>query len=479
MRLSLAVLAPLHRRFPLFQPDVVPFPHASVLASCRNSLEAADHPQIDKLPLGLYAHFPYCHRRCSYCPFNVYVRNAEKPLPLTNLSRQWREQLRRDVKVYNTDSTHRVTTMYFGGGTPFMAEAEHIADFIACSRSVMEVAPDCEITLEMNPMMANPESMKKLEELRNAGVNRISIGVQSFNKNHLGFLGRDHTPEDAARALRLVAQIFPRVSFDLLYGFPGQTVESWKEELGQALDSLPKTVKHMTIYKLNMEYGTKMYWDWKDGFFQLPSDENLLGMYHATQEVVKAADFQQYELSNYCKDDDQSRHNLLTWRGYDYLGIGPGAHGRVTVYRTRNRYHTKQRPVPAAWIDNIERYGDALVDEKKMAANQYAQELIVLGLRPVEGLCKLRFQRLIGSPVFQFIDIKGLQKCIDEGLVVDEPNRLRLTKPQGILSLQRVLSLLVPKLAAELDTSDIDRIKANRVDGRDSERNLASAPFIG
>jgi len=269
---------------------------------------------------GLYVHWPFCLSKCPYCDFNSHVRakiDAEA----------WGAALRRELQTLSArlDSPPLLDSIFFGGGTPSLMPGSIVAGVIAEAERIFGFAPNVEITLEANPTSVEAQ---RFRDYRSAGVNRVSLGVQSLDDNELRRLGRLHTSAEALKAVALAQSIFPRASFDLIYARPGQTREHWQAELAQAL---AQGCTHYSLYQLTFEEGTPYYEAMKRGTIKPLDDELAAELYEATQAEMERAGLPAYEISNHAKPGEESRHNLVYWRYGDYLGVGPGAHGRVTI----------------------------------------------------------------------------------------------------------------------------------------------------
>ena len=270
-------------------------------------------------PLALYVHWPFCLSRCPYCDFNAHVRDV---IP----QQRFRRALRREL-AWEAERLGRrpLGSIFFGGGTPSLMEPETVALLLEDARTLFEFQDDIEITLEANPTSIE---MSRLAALRAAGVNRISIGIQSLEPEALAMLGRRHSVAQAVAALEIARTVFPRVSFDLIYARPGQSVPAWRTELRRALDLV---AGHLSLYQLTIEPGTNFEAQYRRGEIVLPDEDLAAALYDATAEEAARFGLLQYEISNYAKPGAESRHNLQYWRYGDYAGIGPGAHGRLTL----------------------------------------------------------------------------------------------------------------------------------------------------
>jgi len=377
---------------------------------------------------GIYAHWPFCRAKCPYCDFNSHVREA------IDQSR-WRQALLAELAHYAEQTPGRtVTSLFFGGGTPSLMEPETTAAIIAAVRKHWQVAPDLEITLEANPTSVEIERFRGFRE---AGVNRVSIGVQALDDAVLKFLGRQHSSGEAIRALEIGRATFPRLSFDLIYARPGQSLEAWQEELSTALDLANS---HISLYQLTIEPGTAFEQRVARGDFQtLPEDEQA-ALFDWTASRLERAGLPAYEISNHARPGEESRHNLTYWRYGDYVGVGPGAHGRLTLGGTK--FATRQHRAPEAWLEAVERQGHATRQRDEVEASARLQEMVMMGLRLAEGIPAARFVAEIGAEIEGALDSARLKRMIEGGFLTLENDRLRATS-EGRARLDAVLGALL------------------------------------
>ena len=280
-----------------------------------------------------------------------------------------------------------VTSIFFGGGTPSLMPPAAVALVLDAIVGLWPVAADAEITLEANPTSVEAENFRGY---RDAGVNRASVGVQSLNATDLAALGRQHTPDEALQAFRLAAKIFPRVSFDMIYARPGQTLAAWREELTRALS---EQQGHMSLYQLTIEPETRYFDLQQAGKLIVPDDDRAASLYELTQELTEAAGLHAYEVSNHAKRGHESRHNLTYWRYHDYAGVGPGAHGRL------NGVATVCEKYPETWVTQVEREGHALTEKTQLTKAEQAPEYLLMAMRISEGLDLKRHAGFAGSAI--------------------------------------------------------------------------------
>jgi oxygen-independent coproporphyrinogen-3 oxidase len=297
-----------------------------------------------------------------------------------------------------------------------------------------DAADDLEITLEANPTSIEAA---RLAAFRAAGVNRVSIGIQSLDEAALRMLGRQHSAAEAVAALALARRLFERVSFDLIYARPGQTLADWRTELRAALAI---AADHLSLYQLTIEPATPFAALHRQGKIVLPDADAAAALYDATEEECARANLRAYEISNYARPGQESRHNLTYWRYRDYAGIGPGAHGRVSVGGML--YATRRHRAPERWAERVERRGDGLTDYTPVAVEERAREALLMGLRLAEGIDLSRFAERTGRTLNEAVDLGVLDQCIDAGYLIRTPERLIATH-EGRIRLDSLLSALV------------------------------------
>ncbi|HYP64306.1 MAG TPA: radical SAM family heme chaperone HemW, partial [Acidocella sp.] len=335
---------------------------------------------MDKL--ALYIHWPFCLAKCPYCDFNSHVRER---IPQAEMLAALRAELAWEAARLGR---RRLSSIFFGGGTPSLMDPDSVTALIEDASRFFPPAPDVEITLEANPTSIEA---KKFAAYRQAGVNRVSIGVQSFNPAALKFLGRQHSADQARDAIQLAKSIFPRLSFDLIYALPGQEEGSWREELNFALSL---AADHLSLYQLTIEEGTKFATLYGRGDFALPDEELAARLYEATAEEAAKFGMAAYEISNYARPGAESRHNLAYWRYQDYAGIGPGAHGRVSL--AGGLTATCRHRAPEAWMELVEKQGHGTSETQRIEPPDQAREALLMGLRLAEGVELARFTARTG-----------------------------------------------------------------------------------
>ena len=378
---------------------------------------------------GLYIHWPFCQSKCPYCDFNSHV--AER----VDQTRWLKAYLAEIDRVGRETAGRRLQSVFFGGGTPSLMDPDTVFAILDRVRATWSVANDWEVTLE-----ANPGSVEtgKLRAFRSAGVNRLSMGVQALNDADLKRLGRLHTAADAIAAFDVARSCYDRVSFDLIYARQDQTPEDWAAELTRALDM---AVDHLSLYQLTVEDGTA-FGDRhaKGGLKGLPDEDRSVALYEITQNLCGAAGLPAYEVSNHARDGAQSQHNLIYWRGGDYAGVGPGAHGRLTL--EGRRWATEALKAPSAWLDAVEKHGAGELPREDIGALARAQEYVLMSLRLSEGLDLARLQAISGHSLPQ----AAVSDLCALGLIVTDAGRVRATG-QGRLVLNAVIRRLTEDMA--------------------------------
>lgn len=372
-------------------------------------------------PLAVYVHWPFCKKKCPYCDFNSHVREAVD-------HEAWRDALLAELHHWRGRvDGHVVTSIFFGGGTPSLMQPATAKAIIDEVKGLWPTTTDIEITLEANPTSVEAANFAVLAE---AGVNRVSLGVQSLKQESLAFLGREHSVEEALAAVKLAADIFPRYSFDLIYALPGQTLNTWEEELKQALDYARG---HLSLYQLTIEPNTAFHHQYHvQQSFALPKDDLAADLYGITQRVMEDFDMPAYEISNHARAGQESRHNLSYWRSEAYLGIGPGAHGRVDLGSERHATNTLKSP--ERWLELVQTNGHGIEADLVLTDHERLEEKILMGLRlPLEGV---PLDEL--SPEV----LRHAQPLIAEELLDDSDERLRPTA-RGILVLNALTASLL------------------------------------
>ena len=378
--------------------------------------------------LALYIHWPFCLAKCPYCDFNSHVRDR---IPQARFRAALRAELAWEAARLGR---RRLTSIFFGGGTPSLMEPETVALLLEDAARLFEPSPDIEITLEANPTSVEAG---RLAAFRQAGVNRASLGVQSLDPEALRMLGRQHSASQAIAALEAARAIFPRLSFDLIYARPGQSEAAWRAELRAAL---ALAADHLSLYQLTIEPGTAFEALHRRGDIVLPEDDDAAALYEATADEAARFCLAPYEVSNYAKPGAESRHNLAYWRYADYAGIGPGAHGRVTVDGTLRA--TRRHRAPEPWAERVERDGHGSTAETTVTAEEKAREMLLMGLRLTEGIDTARFAARTGVAILDAVEADILEQAIDAGYLTHTDTHLTATS-EGRLRLDALLGALV------------------------------------
>ena len=384
-----------------------------------------DHPTRDA-GFGVYLHWPFCAAKCPYCDFNSHVRHAGVD------EARFLAAFRAEIAHVAAEIPGReVSSIFLGGGTPSLMRPETVAGLLDAVAAHWTVAPGAEVTLE-----ANPSSVEAGRFLgyREAGVNRVSLGVQALDDASLKTLGRLHNAEEAFTAIRIAQTTFARTSFDLIYARPGQTPEAWRTELREAI---ARAAEHLSLYQLTIEPGTPFYGLAAAGKLTTPDEETGRALYDVTQEVCAAAGLPAYEISNHARPGAEARHNLLFWRYGEYAGIGPGAHGRLVT--ENGRLGTVTERGPEAWLARVEAGGHGIAETEALDRDAQADEFLVMGLRLTEGIDPARYAALKGKA----LDAGRVEALARDGLIVRRPDGHIAATPSGA----PVLNALVAELA--------------------------------
>ncbi len=362
---------------------------------------------------GLYVHWPFCLSKCPYCDFNSHVREA------IDQSR-WRAALVRELAHAAGETPgRRVSSIFFGGGTPSLMAPETVAAVIEAAGTAWGLDPEAEITLEANPTSVEAG---RLAAYRAAGVNRVSLGVQALDDAALGFLGRSHSAAEAVAAVETARSVFDRVSFDLIYARPGQSVGQWRRELTSAV---ALAGEHLSVYQLTIEPATAFHAAWRRGELVPPEEPLAARLYEATQDVLEPAGLPAYEVSNHARSGGRCRHNLTYWRYEDYAGIGPGAHGRLNL--ADGKWATRQHRGPEAWLAAVERDGHATRGRTRLTAEERLSELVMMGLRLTEGISRAAFRRETGAEPEAVLEERRLAALQEAGYLEIDGTGLRAT----------------------------------------------------
>lgn len=387
----------------------------------------------DSTGFGVYVHWPFCASKCPYCDFNSHVRAAG--IDEARFLAAFRREL---AHMAALAPGRRVSSVFFGGGTPSLMAPATVSAILDAIASHWAMDDDAEITLE-----ANPSSVEagRFRGYRTAGVNRVSLGVQALNEPDLKALGRLHSVVEAVAAIEIARDTFERTSLDLIYARPRQTPQDWRNELTEALKLADR---HLSLYQLTIEPGTPFAALHAAGRLKVPEAELADDLYEITQELTQAAGLPAYEISNHAALGEESRHNLVYWRYGEYAGVGPGAHGRLVVNRIRHALATQRQP--ERWLVDVEQNGHGLIEMTALTRAEQADELLLMGLRLVEGVDLTRLAHIGGTKP----DMSTVAELIELGML-EEPreNRLKAT-PHG----RFVLNELVRQLSSSFAQAD-------------------------
>ena len=383
-------------------------------------------------PLALYVHWPFCLAKCPYCDFNSHVRER---IPQARFIAALRVELAWGAARLGPPLGKRpLASVFFGGGTPSLMDPDGVAAILGDARRLFDPLPGLEVTLEANPTSVEAG---KLAAFRGAGVNRLSLGVQALDDASLRLLGREHSAADALAALEFARALFPRLSFDLIYARPGQDLPEWQAELDQAL---ALAADHLSLYQLTIEPGTRFEALHRRGELRLPDPDLAAALYEATADAAARRGLLPYEVSNYARAGSESRHNLAYWRYMDYAGIGPGAHGRVSI--GGQLLATRRHRAPEPWAERVERRGHGTASEDPVPPADRAREMLLMGLRLTEGVDRARFAARTGIALERALDEDTLRAALDEGYLTCDEAGLHATH-EGRLRLDALLHVLV------------------------------------
>jgi len=381
------------------------------------------NPEILKNPLSIYIHWPFCLSKCPYCDFNSHVSKKIN-------TKEWINAYLTELKFFqNYFFNRKINSIYFGGGTPSLMDPEIIYEILNFIKNNAIFDKNIEITLEANPTSSE---YKKFQAFKNSGINRVSIGVQSLILEDLKFLGREHNKTEAIETIKIAQEVFPRYSFDLIYARPNQTLESWEAK------------DHISLYQLTIEKGTKFYQMYKQNQFALPKDDISNDLYFLTDKILSEYSFEKYEISNYAKNNQYSRHNMCYWFYDDYLGIGPGAHGRLR--KDFNEYYAfNQTYQPQNWLNSIQEKKHGLQKLELLSKHEVISEIILTGLRLQDGIQQKKAIDKIGDKIESFIRPNILNFLINEDLIKYDDEKFCTTQ-KGFRILDYVISTIINNL---------------------------------
>jgi oxygen-independent coproporphyrinogen-3 oxidase len=361
---------------------------------------------------GVYVHWPFCLSKCPYCDFNSHVRHA--PVDEERFARAFAREIE---TVAARIGRRDVSSIFLGGGTPSLMQPQTVGAILEAIGRHWRVAGDVEVTLEANPTSVEAT---RFRGYRAAGVNRVSLGVQALDDASLRALGRLHSAREALDAVAIARSAFDRYSFDLIYARPEQTPQMWAQELKQAIS---EAAEHLSLYQLTIEPDTPFFGLHAAGKLKTPDEATARALYDVTQEVCARQGLPSYEISNHARPGAECRHNLIYWRGQEYAGIGPGAHGRLDIDGSRHAIATEKRP--EAWLMRVEEKGHGITTDDILNSEERADEFLLMGLRLAEGIDPDRYRELSGRP----LDPDRIALLREEGAItVDSGGRLRVTQ---------------------------------------------------
>jgi oxygen-independent coproporphyrinogen-3 oxidase len=374
-------------------------------------------------PFAVYVHWPFCLSKCPYCDFNSHVRHGGVD------EARFVRAIETELAATAARTPGRtVSTVFFGGGTPSLMQPSSVQAILDSIAKHWSVSPKVEVTLEANPTSVEAA---RFRGYRAAGVNRVSLGVQALDDASLKELGRLHTAQEALDAVKVARSIFQRYSFDLIYARPRQTLDAWRMELKRAI---AEAAEHLSLYQLTIEPETPFYGLHKAGKLTLPDDDLGRDLYDLTQAVCADAGLPAYEISNHARPGAECRHNLVYWRGHDYAGVGPGAHGRLMI--DGRRYATETEKRPEDWLARVDAHGHGLIVDEALTPGEQSDEFLLMGLRLAEGIDLARYTALAGRA----LDPKRISFLREDGTVeVTDGGRLRVT-PSGFPLLDAVVA---------------------------------------
>jgi putative oxygen-independent coproporphyrinogen III oxidase len=384
--------------------------------------------------LAVYVHWPFCRSKCPYCDFNSHVAAGIDQA-------RWRRALIRELDdLADRLGARTVASVFFGGGTPSLMPPATAAAVIARIGARFALAADAEITLEANPTSVEAA---RLTDFAHAGINRISLGVQALDESALRFLGRAHGVGEALAAVEAARAAVPRISFDLIYGRPGQTPAAWRAELTRAL---AHAGGHLSAYQLTIEKGTPFFAAYRGGAFAMPDEDSAAALYAVTQEVLERAGLPAYEISNHARAGEACRHNLAYWRHRDYAGIGPGAHGRLAL--SGEVLATEAIPAPDAWLAAVEAQGHGRRRTAPLSRTDLVAEVLLMGLRLGCGVAEADLVRRTGLGFADALDAAALPALTRAGLIELQPGRI-VASARGRLVLDGIVARLAPQNVGE------------------------------
>ena len=388
--------------------------------------------------LALYIHYPFCESKCPYCDFNSHVSNNIDYQSFTDA------YLKEIAYFKDILGKRRITTIFFGGGTPSLMPLDMIEKILAAISKNFTLDKNVEISLEANPSSFETQKFKAIKAL---GVNRLSVGIQSFTQKNLQFLGRKHNAIEAINAVKSASEIFDNFSFDLMYCLPDQKIEDWLEELKYALSF---NTKHLSVYQLTIEKGTNFYQSFMKKEFLMPNEDLSYDFFTKTHELMAKNGFNNYEISNFAKPDFECRHNLNYWQGVDYLGIGAGAHSRLYLKDEKLKSAIVNFHAPEKWKSSIFERNEAIQNIEKVANQELLEEVLLTGLRLEKGLEEKTLTRIFGKKITEIFDCKKLKKLEEQNLILIENEAIKIHSKQKVIA-NLIIFKVCEAVAVKLD----------------------------
>lgn len=392
----------------------------------------SDSSVSEETDLALYVHWPFCISKCPYCDFNSHVVDKVD-------HGEWQDALLKELAFEaQRNSDAKLQSIFFGGGTPSLMDASTAKAVIDAAKTHWQPVDRLEVNLEANPGTVDSDRFLAFQE---AGINRLSLGVQSLDDEQLKFLGRRHTTKDARLAIQRAGDVFDRLSFDLIYARPGQTADQWKTELSQAIELLDGAGGgHLSCYQLTIEEHTPFKTEFDRGAFTLPDEDSGSGLFDLTQNILSAAGLPAYEVSNHARVGDACRHNVHVWQGGAYAGIGPGAHGRIN--NEGNVLATQRLKPPAQWLKRVAADGHGSQSQTKLTAHQRAEEMVMLALRLNSGLDLAHLERSTGISRYDVVSKDAITSLENEGFLTVTPDVVQTTR-RGRLVLNGIVEAVL------------------------------------
>lgn len=374
-------------------------------------------------------HWPFCLSKCPYCDFNSHVASSFN-------HELWLDSYLKELEYFLPELEKRnIKTIFFGGGTPSLMDPSIISGIIEWLRKYELIDIEAEVTLEANPTSVEA---KKLKAFHEAGINRVSIGVQSFIKEDLEKLGRTHSPDAAIGAIKVAASIFDRYSFDLIYARENQRMLSWQNELK---DAMKLAGGHISLYQLTIEKGTPFYSMHQNGELILPENDLAADMYLWTKDYLVQNGYRRYEISNFARPGQECKHNLAYWNYDEYLGIGPGAHSRICLKDSKTPIALMNYNKPDKWLNLVQECGSAIQIQETLTAREIIEEVMMMGLRLEDGISDIKLQKYIDTKFGDILNMHTIETLLDKDFIKYDGNILKLTD-KGLL----MHSYIVPRI---------------------------------